>query len=211
MRPMNLSGGGSETTQARPRRADFERNLARIVEAATAVLGDDPGASMAEIAEASGVVRATLYRHFPKRDDLLKAILHRAFEQTGEALAAAQPERGPAPEALARVIDAISVIGDHYRVISTASGIVDLMDDPLMRMAVSSFAPVLELVERGQREGSLRDDLPAQWLVSATVVLVSESARAADRGELEHVDAGTIVRRTLLEPLLTESPRPPGA
>ena len=191
------------TPKVRARRADYERNLERIVEAATAVLGEKPSASMSEIAAASGLVRATLYRHFPTREDLLVAILRRAFEQTAEAIATAEPEQGPAPEALGRVVDALAVVSDRYRVISTGIGIVDLIDAPLMEMAVNAFEPVHRLVERGQREGTLRDDLPSQWLVAATVALVSESAKAADRGELKAVDAGSIVRRTLLEPLVS--------
>ncbi len=193
--------------ETRARRADFERNLQRIVDAATTVLGDDTSASMSEIARASGLGRATLYRHFPTRDDLLVAILRRAFEHAEEAIAAAEPQRGSASKALGRVIDALAVIGDRYRVISTANSVDHLLDAELMQRAIDVFEPVKVLVERGQREGSVRDDLAPQWLTAALVALVNESARAVDRGDVAPGDAASVVRRTLLEPVATRTRR----
>lgn len=199
--PHKLAGMGS-AADSRPRRADFERNLVRIVEAATAVLSEDPRASMAEIADASGVVRATLYRHFPNRDALLMAIFRHALEQTHEVLTAAEPDRGPAPEALVRVLDALTVVGDRYRVISTATDMVELIDAEALARAEEVFAPVVALIERGQADKSLRADLPARWVVAAAVALVNEGARAVVRGDLEVADVAGTVRRTLLEPLV---------
>ncbi len=112
----------------RARRADFERNLIRIIEAATEVLAADPTANMTEIARASGLVRATLYRHFPTREHLLVAICRDALTRTEQAIIEAAPESGPAPAALARVIDGLALIGDRYRVIT--SGAVDIRNEP---------------------------------------------------------------------------------
>jgi AcrR family transcriptional regulator len=100
------------------RRADAERNLGRIIEAATALLAVNPGASMAEIAEASGLVRATLYRHFPTRYDLLREIYSAALEDALAAILSVDPERGKATDAIARVVDALLVVGDRYRILS---------------------------------------------------------------------------------------------
>jgi AcrR family transcriptional regulator len=58
-----------------PRRADAERNRAKILEAARAAFAD-PGSevSMAEISRRGGVGMATLYRNFPGRRELLEAL-----------------------------------------------------------------------------------------------------------------------------------------
>ena len=50
-----------------------------------AVLPRNPGAAMAEIAEKAGVGRATLYRHFPTRDDLIRALALASLSQTDKA------------------------------------------------------------------------------------------------------------------------------
>ena len=92
---------------ARPRRrADAERSIARILDAAVDALGDDQEASMAEIARRAGVVRATIYVHFPTRETLLDAVTERALAETAAAIAEAEPERGDPADALARVVAA---------------------------------------------------------------------------------------------------------
>lgn len=55
-----------------PRRADALASRERILAAAAALVGDRR-TSMAEIAAAAGVGRATLYRHFPTRQALVQA------------------------------------------------------------------------------------------------------------------------------------------
>src|SRR3954471_13952043 len=90
---------------ARPRRrADAERSIARILDAAVDALGEDPEASMSAIARRAGVVRATVYVHFPTRDALLEAVTGRALHEVAAGIAAAEPDRGEAADALTRVI-----------------------------------------------------------------------------------------------------------
>src|SRR3954454_24484727 len=84
-------------------RADAARNVHRIVAVAARLLGEHPGAGMADVAAAAGVSRATVYRHFPTRDALIDAIRGQAFEDAERALAACELERGSAPEALRRL------------------------------------------------------------------------------------------------------------
>ncbi|HEY9379181.1 MAG TPA: TetR family transcriptional regulator, partial [Jiangellaceae bacterium] len=48
----------------RPLRADAERSVRAILEAAERVLADDPSASMEQIAEAAGLARITVHRRF---------------------------------------------------------------------------------------------------------------------------------------------------
>ncbi len=57
-------------------RADAQRNLALILEAARAVFAEEGlDASVAEVAERAGVGTATIFRRFPTKDDLIAAIL----------------------------------------------------------------------------------------------------------------------------------------
>ncbi len=63
------------TADGRPRRADALRNYERLVDAARKVFADQGGsASMEAIAKHAGVGVGTLYRHFPKRIDVVEAV-----------------------------------------------------------------------------------------------------------------------------------------
>ena len=56
-------------------RADARRNYQRILEAARKVFADQGGgASLEAIAKQAGVGVGTLYRHFPKRIDVVEAV-----------------------------------------------------------------------------------------------------------------------------------------
>jgi serine phosphatase RsbU (regulator of sigma subunit) len=56
---------------ARRRRADAEQNYGRIVETAARLLSEDPDVSLDAIAAAAGVGRATVYRHFHGRREIV--------------------------------------------------------------------------------------------------------------------------------------------
>jgi AcrR family transcriptional regulator len=67
-------------------RVDAQRNHARLVAAAQTLLArDGADVPVREIARESGVGVATLYRHFPTRDDLIDAVLEDAFGQIAAA------------------------------------------------------------------------------------------------------------------------------
>jgi AcrR family transcriptional regulator len=63
------------TSRSPTRRADAERNRAKILAAARTAFADpEADISMAEISRRAGVGMATLYRNFPGRRDLLEAL-----------------------------------------------------------------------------------------------------------------------------------------
>jgi AcrR family transcriptional regulator len=74
-----MSGVTTEQTAAdpglRPMRADASRNRARLVEAARAAFtARGSNATVEEMAKAADVGVGTLYRHFPRRIDLVEAV-----------------------------------------------------------------------------------------------------------------------------------------
>jgi AcrR family transcriptional regulator len=92
----------AESPPPRPMRADARRSEEALLDAAMAVFASaGVDAPVREIAEKAGVGIATLYRRFPQRSDLVKAV----FRQQVDACAAAAPlfakDHGPG-EALDR-------------------------------------------------------------------------------------------------------------
>src|SRR5438477_12094725 len=86
---------------ARQPRKDALRNRERVLEAAVDVVRrDGEKVPMAQIAEHAGVGVGTVYRHFPTREALLGALVHRSFGLALENARAAATHPGPALEGI---------------------------------------------------------------------------------------------------------------
>lgn len=83
-------------------RADAQRNLDALLEAAKAVFGESGvDAPVRAIATRAGVGIATVYRHFPQRSDLVAAVFRREVDACAAAAPALACKHEPG-EALAR-------------------------------------------------------------------------------------------------------------
>jgi AcrR family transcriptional regulator len=179
------------------RRADAERSVARILDAALEALARDPEASMAEIARGAGVVRATIYVHFPTREALLEAVTHRAIEEVVAVIDAAEPHRGDPAEALARVVTASwQHLGRYHALVAINTrrhGHDELR---------SSHSPVLvslePLIERGQADGSFRSDVPVAWHVAMVMALIHAASGELGAGRVTGEDAGAALVATVV-------------
>jgi AcrR family transcriptional regulator len=186
----------SPTEPGDARRRDARRNERRIVTAATRVLADDPEATMQDVADAAGLGRATVYRHFPTREELARAIELAAITELGEALAEARLDEGDPVEALRRAIGLVFEVGDRYRVVAREARAGPTPEK--RRLAESAFRPIAALLERARREGALAGDVPPRWVTAAVGALIGAAFRQMEAGTLARADAPRIVMDTIL-------------
>jgi len=183
-------------TRTEPRRADAERNVEAILDAATELLADRPSASMADVAKAAGVVRATLYGHFPSRRELVQAAVDRAVAQATELMEEARIDDGPAGDALGRMIDASWLVLERHRALADTA-LDTIGHSELQARHWPLMDRVRELIERGQAEGAFRDDLPAGWLVATVFGLIHTARDEANAGRLDPENASAVLQATI--------------
>jgi AcrR family transcriptional regulator len=179
------------------KRADAERNIARILDAAVDALAEDADVSMAEVARRAGVVRATIYGHFPTREALLDAVTQRAFGRVRSVIAAAEPERGDAADALARVVAAT------WQTLSRYHGLIAVNTEThshheLQARHESVLGELQPLIERGQADGTFRSDVPAGWHLGALMALVHLASGQLRAGTVGAADAESALVATVL-------------
>jgi TetR/AcrR family transcriptional regulator, mexCD-oprJ operon repressor len=184
------------TTRQPRRRADAERSIARVLDAALDALASDPDASMAEIARRAGVVRATIYVHFPTREALIDAVTHRAMTEVSAAIDAAEPERGDPADALRRVLTSTwRELGRYHALVA----ITTQLPHAEMRAKHHPVLARLEpLIGRGQRDGSFRSDVPAAWHLSMLMALIHAASAELQTARIPDAQAESAVVRTAL-------------
>jgi AcrR family transcriptional regulator len=193
-------------TAAGPRRrADAERNIARVVSAARESLSSDPNASIDDIAKAAGVGRMTLYGHFRTRAELVEAALVDAL-RAGEKALSAVDLTGDAQDALTRLLDSSwSLVAESTALLTAAQGTL-----PAGRIRKLHAAPaqrVEELIRRGQDEGVFRTDMPIAWLVSVVHYVLQGAAEENRAKRLKTEVVARVVTATVQSILAT----PPAA
>lgn len=173
------------TTREQPR-ADAVRNRERILDAASTVFVERPGASMDEVVAASGVARATVYRNFPNREALVQVVVEQALAVVGDLLAGARAEEGEVIDALSRLTEA------GWKAGAANLALVTLVSDgrvPGIAGAASARVEsiVENLIDRGQVEGVLRGDVPAAWLVELWFATQQAALLHPPEGDVEPV------------------------
>ena len=143
----------------RPLRADARDNRRRLIEAARDVLIErGPAAPLEEIARRAGTGIATLYRHFPDRQALIRDVILDAMQRTTDEARQAAAEEPDPFRALARYM--------HRAIdVRTAAVIPALLaeapfDDEEIRQARQTGAAELEaLTGAAHQAGTLRGDV----------------------------------------------------
>lgn len=147
----------------RPLRADARRSIAAIIDAGRKVLAEDPKADMRTIAGRAGLNRATVYRHFPSRDELLDAVYLEYVERFTQAVETLDRS---VPDALGELhrgtLEVLAVV-DHWRPFRYAAPYPEDVADHRMRMGVV----LVPFFEAGQARGAFRADLDALDLATA--------------------------------------------
>jgi AcrR family transcriptional regulator len=188
-----------DKTQRR-RRSDADRSVEAILEAALDALAGDPDVSMAEIARRAGVVRATIYAHFPTRESLLDFVMEKAVAQVAEATAAAEPARGEPEEALERVLRATWRKLDLFHAL-LAINTARLSTAELRRRHLPVLIHFVPLIERGQKDGVFRRDVPVEWHLAVMRAIVHAASAELQGGRLSEATAEDTMLATVLAAL----------
>jgi AcrR family transcriptional regulator len=189
-----------EQPAAPRRRADAERNIAAILDAAVSCFAERPRASMADIARAAGVGRVTLYAHFPSRTVLLNAALERAIAEAGTTIDAEMSDDDQPDRALGALVGSSWRVLDRYRRLYEAAQ-QDLSPERLRHHHDPALARVEALIARGRAEGVFRTDLPLGWQVTTFYSLIHAAADDVNAGRLDAGDAAHVLETTLLSAL----------
>ena len=173
----------------------------RILRATVRVLNRSPGASLAEIAENSGIGRATVYRYFPNREELLEELALESIRLCDQALQGVGENAGGAAQTLRLTLEALTPLAHHLHFLSVEYGVIK--NPEVARGYERQTRETLELLEAMKAEGSLSLDIPTTWARIALDHLLYGAWEAVEAGEIAPKEAANYIYRTFIHGLAT--------
>jgi AcrR family transcriptional regulator len=150
------------------KRSDARRNREAILAAALEALTESPDASLNAIAKRAGVANATLYRHFPTREELVLATYQREVQSVVDAAGVLLQEQAPIDalrswvERLARYAVTKHGLADALRKATSPGS--DLSSTDTYHAIVAALD---RLLQANIAAGTLRPDLDAGDVILA--------------------------------------------
>ena len=181
-------------TLSRSRRA-VKRPLLDVV---AEVLVAQPGASLAEVAEAAGISRTTLHKHYATRDDLVRAVGLRATEIWEQAVDRVADE--PGTQAGLRQLLAAMIESGPQLTFLWRNPVLD-EDQELTQRYIDVERRCLAVLDRARSRGLIAAGTPDWWMLQTMYALVYTAAEAVESGKLAPLDAPGLALGTLLHGL----------
>lgn len=182
------------------KRKDARRNREAVIDAAIRLFAVQEDASVQEIADASGMARTTVYRHFPTRDDLFAAMFERSLEYSRERTSSALSHSRPAEENLRALAVTMIEFGLEFRFLlsNAAAG------KPLLKEGRESpESPVRAYLEGARARGEVRADFPVHWMMSIGQSLMIVALEDLVTGRMNEGEAKDLLGETLVGALIT--------
>jgi len=186
-----------------PLRSDARRNRDAVVDAATELLARKPEAAMREIADASGLGRTTVYRHFPTREDLILAIFERIVEEGRAVSVEAIAAGGGAEAVLRRIGVAFAGIGARYRFLEAHQD----LGQQALKDSVMEDEPLLVWARTAHARGELASSLTPEWIYGMISPLAMGASEELASGRVGEDEAARMLGETLVRAFAAQPPR----
>jgi AcrR family transcriptional regulator len=166
------AGAGPRERPPRRLRADAQRNIDSLLAAAKSVFGTSGvDAPAREIADLAGVGVGTLYRHFPRRSDLVKSVLQHEIDVCADAAPSLAAANAPGV-ALAKWLHRYTEFLATKRGLGAALHSGDPAFDGLHDYFMQRFGPALgSLLEAATVGGEIRAQVSPKDLLYAVASL----------------------------------------
>lgn len=144
--------------------ARANRSREALINAGIQLFLKNPGASLKEVAEFAGVGRATLYRHFDTRDQLIQEIAQESLIMTDSVMVPIKQQQLSAEESIRAIFHAIMPMADRYHFLLSLWSIAG-DNEEVMATYMRQLSELNELVEHARSEGFIREELSNEWIV----------------------------------------------
>lgn len=156
-------------------RADARDNRARILDAADEIFGaGGAAASTEDVARLAGVGIATVFRHFPTKHELLRAVLTARLEGLRDRARELAQSAEPGPAFLAFFAEVVDGAGEKLSIAEALADVGGSPEGAPTRAGEEMREAFGDLLKRAQQAGAIRPDV-ARPEVYALMVGISRA------------------------------------
>lgn len=166
--------------------ARANRSRQALIDAGIQLLLNNPMASLKQVAEQAGVGRATLYRHFETREQLIQEIARESLEQTELLMAPVHAQQLSAAETIKQMFHALMPMADRFHFLLSLWAIAS-EDEEIQGIYQQQLQRLYQMVEQLRQDGGINQQLSNDWvlvtidsLIYAGWWLISEGKMTAD-------------------------------
>lgn len=153
---------------------------AAIIEAGTRMLLSNRSAGMSEIAEAAGIGRATLYRHYKTREALIKKLALSCYEEFDTAYAPYLHLEGKA--AIQKVFEVAMPMAQRFNFLIRRWSFVE-EDEDLQRVDAEAQYEMSYLFDQARKSGDIDKSFPDVWLAAFFDSLLVAACTLVEAGD----------------------------
>ncbi len=168
-----------------------------ILKSASVVLARNPSVTYADLAQQIGIGRATLYRHFAKREDLIKALMIFSLNEIDQVVQPLLAQSLTSEQYLYKMIEVLIPIGERFHFLSQADWDA-WEDDDVKSIYLRQDQEFREVIDYMQKEGKIRTDMPPAWIGAVFNNLIFTASDTLRAGDIARNDAADLVYKTFL-------------
>ena len=167
----------------------------KILSAAIAALARKPDSTYSELAVAIGIGRATLYRHFPRRDALIREICLYSLRKIDTELMPIFAQTMTAMDALYAMLEKLIPMGERLHFLSREYAVME--DEEIARIYARQLEALRQMIAWAKQEGGIAMDIPDAWIARVIDSMIYMAWEAIEDGDIARNDAAELVFRTL--------------
>lgn len=174
------------------------RSRTALLNAGIEALTRNPDATLSEIAQAAGVGRATLYRHFETREQLLVALASASMAETDQACSHILEQNLTGREAIEEIFISVMPLANRFHFLLTLWGLVD-NNEGIVKTYSRQLSQLHDRIEEAKNENSIEQTLPNEWLVAMIDNLLYTGWYCVASGSLGVEQASLLAIRTFFD------------
>lgn len=173
----------------------------RIIRQAIACIAQNPNASLEDIAEAAGVGRATIYRYFNSRTDLIRKLKITAGTRLTGMVDPILKTGLTALEKLAAVVEKCIPMGADLHVVTYLNRVCKEDDPRVMDIYETHLDQMRRMENELKDQEAIPRDIPPAWVMASLESLVFAAWEKIESGDIAPNAAPELVMGSFLSGL----------